>query len=374
MADKQGLLNYLSRSGKTDKESWMDLALMFGFDSPEKARKTWSKYRLRTSLPSNVKKYPILNPPINQTTGILTKRNSIKSDLDVIREEIRAIVREPNELAKQFLDFKESIKSTNCDREYLLELAVFDLHIGKLADQMETGEEYNTDIACQRFKDSIKELLGLVDTSKIERILLPIGNDLIHTDNKRGTTTAGTQVDCDSRFTKMTKVTKDLLINTINELSLLAPVDVIIVTGNHDSHATYMIGEILSAFYHNSPLVKVDNSPTQRKYYTYGSVAIQLTHGNEEKHHDLGLIFATERPHIWGLSKYRYCQLGHYHKNKRTNYVSIDEYQGFQVQILPSLSGTDAWHSSKGYFSKKAAKAFLFSKQKGLVAEYTYNV
>jgi len=54
--------------------------------------------------------------------------------------------------------------------------------------------------------------------------------------------------------------------------------------------------------------------------------------------------------------------------------LSVDEHQGFQVQILPSLSATDSWHASRGYNSKKQNKAFLFDPSEGLVAEYTYTI
>lgn len=380
MADKQGLIDYLDKTGgKTDKESWQELAYMFGFDNSEKARKAWGKAKKLPREVGSAAPHVYVPDPLYRAPGIpgytiTTTYPSSSLTKEEVLQEIRDTVKGSSELAQRFLDFKESLKVGRSKPTYLLELAIFDLHIGKLADRHETGEDYNTEEACKRFRDAIKNLIAHVNISDIERILLPIGNDLIHVDNKRGTTTAGTPVDCDSRFTSMIRSAKNLLIESINDLALVAPVDVVIVAGNHDNHATYMIGEILSAYYNDSPLVKIDNSPTPRKYYTYGTTAIQFSHGNEEQHRDLGLIFATERPHIWGLAKHRYCQLGHFHKNKRTNFISIDEYQGFQVQIIPSLSGSDAWHTQKGYFSKKSAKAFLFSRESGMVAEYTYTV
>ncbi|MEK6878329.1 MAG: hypothetical protein AABY22_01905, partial [Nanoarchaeota archaeon] len=59
------------------------------------------------------------------------------------------------------------------------------------------------------------------------------------------------------------------------------------------------------------------------------------------------------------------------HKNKKLNYLSVDEHQGFQVQTMPSLSGTDFWHKSKGYNSLKQAKALLFNPNEGLIGEFT---
>jgi len=259
-------------------------------------------------------------------------------------------------------------------REYLLEISIPDLHIGKLAWGLESGEDYDTKIACDRFKAAVNNLLKRTPVSSIAKIVLPIGNDLIHIDNAENQTTAGTQVDADSRFAKIVKTAKALLVEIIDELKQIAPVEVIIVRGNHDSTTTFLLGEVIEAWFHADPLVKVDNSPKWRKYYQYGQVGVQLTHGEKENHQELGLIFATEEPQLWADTKYRFCKLGHFHKTKKMNYVSVDNHQGFQIEILPSLSAADEWHSAKGYISNPQAKAFLYHKEEGEIAEYTYTV
>lgn len=300
-------------------------------------------------------------------TTVEIKANRTSTSLNLQKDVIL------NELKKAFPAkglIKRSTKKGNC----LLEISLFDLHFGKLAHEEEVGEDFDIKIASKRFTKAINELLSRVDLNQIDKILFPVGNDLFNVDNMAGTTTGGTPQDNDSRYHKMITVVKKLLITTITELSEIAPVDIVIVQGNHAFQTTFLLGEILDAYFHNDKNVNVDNNPKMRKYYSYGNTAIQLTHGNEEKHTDLGLIFATERPEMWANSKFRFCQLGHYHKSKTTQYVSVDEYQGFQVQILPSLSGSDAWHYRKGYKSMKAAKAFLISKKEGIIAEYTYTV
>ncbi len=262
----------------------------------------------------------------------------------------------------------------NFGGEYAYEISLPDVHFGKLAWDEESGEDYDLDIAEKRFETAVQELLSLVNRDKLDKIIFPIGNDMINIDSRRNETFAGTRQDCDSRFFKMVRTAKEILIKTINSLSRIASVDVIVVAGNHDSETMFMIGEILDAYYSQNGSVTIDNSASQRKYYQYGLNSFQYTHGNEESHKDLGLIFATERPQLWADTKYRFCKLGHFHKNKKIDYVSVDEYQGFQVQILPSLSGSDAWHSSKGYNSLKQAKGFLYHREKGKIAEYTYTV
>ena len=254
------------------------------------------------------------------------------------------------------------------------EINIPDIHFGKMSWGEESGEDYDLKIAEKRYLSAINELLSNVSEKSIEKFIFPIGNDMINIDSRRNETFAGTPQDSDSRFYKIVKTVKSILIKTINGLSLIAPVDVIVISGNHDTETMFMIGEMLDAYYHNNPIVNVDNSPKQRKYYQYGVSGFQYTHGNEEKHNELGLIFATEEPKLWADTKYRFCKLGHFHSNKKLQYLSVGEHQGFQVQVLPSLSGSDAWHKSKGYMSIKQAKGFLYDKDKGQIGEFTYSI
>lgn len=270
-------------------------------------------------------------------------------------------------------DFKLEAKA-KARKNQLLELAIFDLHLGKLSWKGETGEDYDMSIAIQRYKDCIAELLSRTDLSKIDRILLPLGNDMIHIDNKFKTTTAGTPQDTDGRFAKIIRVAKRLMIDTIEELSAIAPVDVMIVPGNHDQTVMFTLGEILEAFFYGNEDVTIYNDPKLRKYYKYGQNMIMFTHGSEEKHADLGLIAATEAPSIWANTKYREVHLGHLHKSKSVKYTNVDEYQGFKIRIINSLSGTDAWHYSKGYMSLKGAEAFIWDAEKGLITNHFYNL
>jgi hypothetical protein len=99
-----------------------------------------------------------------------------------------------------------------------------------------------------------------------------------------------------------------------------------------------------------------------------------FTHGNEEKHLDLASIVPTEKPELWYKSKFREVHLGHFHSRKVIKYTDVQEQRGLIIRILPSLSGTDAWHNSKGYMSIKSAVAFLYDKDNGLAAEYSHNI
>lgn len=262
-------------------------------------------------------------------------------------------------------------------REYqktqLLELALFDMHFGKLAHADESGEDYDLKIAEQRYYKAISTLLSRVNLKNIGRILLPVGQDLINVDNLQNSTTAGTPQDCDSRFHKIVKTVKRVLITTIDSLKQIAPIDVVISVGNHDEQTSFLIGEMLDAYYHNDKNVEVFNSASLRKYYKFGITSIMFTHGNRERFNDLGMIFAAEKPELWANTKQRFIQIGHYHHNK-VQVLQKQEFQGFQVEIIPSLSASDAWHTGKGFNSLKQAKAFLYDKDEGRIGEFPYTV
>lgn len=301
----------------------------------------------------------------------IKEENNIALQKDLIIKELLEKAPDLNEVltaASHLLD------SEDYDKKYLLEIAIPDAHFGKLSHEEESGEDYDLKIATKRFVETVKSLVRKVDVNSIDRILFPIGNDLINVDNKYNTTTGGTPQDCDTRFYKVVRTVKNLLIDTINYLTAIAPVDVVIVAGNHDEQTSFMIGEMLDSYYHNTNRVTVYNAASLRKYYKYGTTSIMFTHGNKEKHSDLGMIFAAENPKLWAETTQRYIQLGHLHHNRKISYLSAQEFQGFEIQVIPSISGSDAWHYGKGFDSLKQAKAFLFDKEEGKVGEFTHTI
>ena len=251
----------------------------------------------------------------------------------------------------------------------LLELNIFDLHLGKIAWSEETGHNYNLEIASKLFSDCIDEFIFECQNKNIERIVLPIGNDFFNSDRSHpfNSTTKGTPQEEDTRWQKTFRTGRQLIVDNINKLSQIAPVDVIMVPGNHDYERNFYLGDSLEGWFYNNPNVNVDNSPSPRKYYNYGKVLIGYTHGNEEKLTDLPLIMAHEKPTEWALSSFREFHLGHEHRKKEIKYKSTEEHQGVIIRFMSSLSATDSWHHKRGYIgSKRSAEAMFWDGEKGL--------
>lgn len=350
-AINQAIDAYMKASPKRLNETgyYTKVASLYGVH-PERVRKRWRQ--------------------IQKKIEPITPFNQKKILLDEIK---RASLNHNNNNTS--IDLSPIVKLNIAERQlknHALEINIPDLHIGKLAWDKESGEDYDISIAVDRYTKAVRELVSRVNPHILEKIILPVGNDLINVDNAGNMTTAGTHVSCDSRFGKMFQTAKKLLIETIDFLSGIAPVHVEIVPGNHDSIATFTLGEVLDAWFHNNERVTVFNSHTPRKYVVYGKNLIMYTHGHREKLNDLGIICATEQPQLWAATKYRRVHVGHFHHSRQVKFSDVQEYPGFTVKILNSLSSNDAWHAEQGYLSLKGAEAFLYNKEKGLVANYYY--
>lgn len=254
----------------------------------------------------------------------------------------------------------------------MYEVSVFDHHVGKLAWMPETGSNYDLAIARHDYMAAVEDLLERIK-EPIDLILFPVGNDFLHTDNLAGTTTKGTPQDCDGRWAKMFTTGSHLLISSIERMRQLAPVEVMVIPGNHDRERMFYVGEVLSARFHGAKDVKVLNEPKPRKYKAFGVNLIGFTHGCDEKETELPRLMADEVPELWAKAKFREWHTAHQHKRKEVRWVSTDTHGKTVVRRLPSLSGTDSWHYGKGYVGNRASEAYLWSKEDGYLAHFSHS-
>lgn len=273
------------------------------------------------------------------------------------------------------------------DEPHLLEIAIHDPHIGMLAWGREVGQPYDSDIAVADYGAAVEHLLGVSSFYPIERILYIVGHDLLHVDapgvNARGgTTAAGTPQDVDSRLARMFTYARRAVVAGIDRARLIAPVDVVVVPGNHDRESMYKLGEVLYAWYRNDDAVNVIYGPNKRKFYGYGRNAFMLTHGEEyrRKRDNLPMIFATECPaELWVQSEggCREVHTGHNHVMLRGGYyptAEVDESRGIRTRSLPALTPPDSWHYEQGYKHQRAATALVYRKSGGVAGEHQFTL
>lgn len=252
-----------------------------------------------------------------------------------------------------------------------------DLHLGKLANKEEVGEDYDLKIASERFLSTIRALLKKSSQGyKFKKIIFSTLGDTLHVDNTKSTTTAGTYVESDTRASKIFSTALEIITEAIDECKLYAEVvEFVNINGNHCELSEQHLGVAIKAYYRNDKNVIIDSAPKNRKYKMVGENLLVYSHG-DCKMNDLPLAIATEEPVLWGRSKYRIIQLGHLHSSKKRVYQSEDEFNGVTVRHFSSLSGTDQWHDKNNFINNiKKATALVFNEQEvGIVAEFNHTV
>lgn len=253
---------------------------------------------------------------------------------------------------------------------YLLELPIMDFHLGKLAWSAETGgADYDLKIAEALWRKTVTDLLGKAAVfGPPERVLFPIGQDFFHFDTPTTTTTAGTQLDSDTRWQKMFSKGVELLVWAVEQCRVLAPVKIIWIPGNHDTVLSYAATVGIAQRYANAGDVVVDLSPMPRKYERYGRNLIGFAHGEDEGKRIEGLM-QVEAAGMWGKSIWREYHCGHLHSE------SVTTKNGIVFRRISSITAPDAWHSEKGFLgATRQATAFVWDKEKGLQAILVSNV
>jgi hypothetical protein len=205
----------------------------------------------------------------------------------------------------------------------------------------------------------------------VSRILFPVGNDYFNVNDKKEETIHGTRQQEDTRWQKTFRKGHQLMVQQIDKLQTIAPVDVLVIPGNHDEERAFYMGEVLSAWYRNCPNVTVDNRAVKRKYYAHGVNLIGLTHGYYEKPATLCNLMPLEVPQLWAASKYREFHLGDKH-HKKDMITITEEFTGVVVRILRALSAASTWSFDKGYLGAlRAGEGFLWHPSNGLIAQFT---
>lgn len=283
-----------------------------------------------------------------------------------------------NQIFKKINNFIEEYSPTyttikHTKGNHLLVINPADIHIGKYANELETGEQYDCETAVLRVLEGIE---GLIQKSKgfdIDRVLFCVGNDVLHIDNVYNTTTKGTHQDTDGKWWEHYEIALMLYVKCIETLRQIAPVDVIHSMSNHDYQSGFHLAHTLKSWFRKTKDVSFDITVANRKYYKYGNNLIGLEHGDGAKMDKLPLLMAQEKPEMWSKSKFRYWYLHHIHHKVKHKWLDAKDYIGVTVEYMRSPSSADSWHSRKGFCGAyKACEAFVHDKESGQVARLTH--
>ena len=283
-----------------------------------------------------------------------------------------------NQIFKKINNFIEEYSPTyttikHTKGNHLLVINPADIHIGKYANELETGEQYDCETAVVRVLEGIEGLIQKSKGFEIDRVLFCVGNDVLHIDNVYNTTTKGTHQDTDGKWWEHYEIALMLYVKCIETLRQIAPVDVIHSMSNHDYQSGFHLAHTLKSWFRKTDDVSFDITVSNRKYYKYGNNLIGLEHGDGAKMDKLPLLMAQERPEMWSKSKFRYWYLHHIHHKVKHKWLDAKDYIGVTVEYMRSPSSADSWHSRKGFCGAyKACEAFVHDKESGQVARLTH--
>lgn len=260
-------------------------------------------------------------------------------------------------------------KKRNDGEGYLVCWGIWDAHLGMYAFAEEAGEDYDIKIATRRVKNSVDDMIGELSMYKIERVVMPIGNDYLHFDSMKHETAAGTSLDFDTRYTRVFREGFNCQVYAVERaLEICDDIWLPYVPGNHDTTSSYHLVHALAQYFRNDPRVKMDDRMIPRKYVVHGQTGICFAHGKDVADNTYPLIFGDEMrrdfPHEWMNVRYKEVQIGHRHQRLEKMYKSLTPLNGLLLRMNPSLSNVDAWHHSKGFVGEpmKSVEAWRYSR------------
>lgn len=281
-------------------------------------------------------------------------------EFDILKSKILQSVKE---YAPQYKPFKYE----GCEKGHLLLIDPADVHVGKLCKAFETGEEYNSQIAVQRVKEGVNGILNKTINFGIDQIALIIGNDILHTDSPRRTTTSGTPQDTDGMWYDNFLMAKELYIDIIEQLMQIAPVTVIYNPSNHDYTHGFFLAQLIETHFRNAKDVSFQVDLSHRKAFRYFNNLIGTTHGDGAKEANLPLLLAQEFAELWSMTSNRYIYTHHVHHKTSKDYI------GVTIESLRSPSAADSWHHRNGFqHSPKAIEGYIHCKEHGQIARITH--
>jgi len=278
--------------------------------------------------------------------------------------------------------------------EHLLVIDLADVHFMKLCVKTETGYTYDRDVARHRVLEGTRGLLEMARGFGVGRILFVLGNDSLHVDNPKGTTTSGTHQDTDGSIFQGFSDARAAFVAAIEECAEVADVDLVHCMSNHDWVTGWTLSQCIAAHFGRHPNVHTSTynlSEAHRKYYRFGSNLIGLTHGDGTKEEKLyGHIVTEARQHI-GECRHVYWVCHHvHHKNRLKRGVDVwqteKDHNGMTVlnagaaapegthvsiEYVRSPSPPDGWHDRNGYVNRQGVECFLFHPHEGQKARFT---
>jgi hypothetical protein len=168
-----------------------------------------------------------------------------------------------------------------------------------------------------------------------------------------------------------------LLIQAIDMLKEVAPVEVIEVSGNHDTYISFTMARVMRAHYRSDENVTVNASPSPYKFVHYGCNLIGFKHDSKPSNQvRLAAVMANEMPEAWAATDggYREWHVSDQHRKGVGSLVAMEE-QGVSLEFLPSIVVPNGWHREMTFnHQKRGAMGWVWNYEIGPEARIQLNL
>lgn len=234
-------------------------------------------------------------------------------------------------------------------------LPIVDLHYNLLATNFITGNDYNCQIARDRFLSVIDDNISRIRDKGICKIIFPIGNDLFNANGINGTTFKNTPQTNEKHIFEAYVELFNMMVSAIASLASVAPVDVVYIPSNHDKEVTFYFMHNLYTQFKNTDGVEIDYSPVCNKYRRFGNTLMLFTH--DAKLEKVSNIVFDESKELSNGVKYVEAFLAHLHVE------IVRQERNVTIRRLPTMSGKSSWSVENGYGSNMVSQSFIINNE-----------
>jgi hypothetical protein len=245
---------------------------------------------------------------------------------------------------------------------------VADLHIGMLADEEESGQNWDTKIAQSVFQNVFDRLVEVTPSAECA-VVAQLG-DLTHIDDQRNVTPQSKhQLDADTRYFRVLRIAVSLMKWAIERLrEKYSKVIYRGCRGNHDMTAHYAVTLALSEYYSDCDDVEIVSEASEFYVFEHGVNMLLLHHGDRAKPDRLVQFAAAEWPEIWGRTRHRLALSGHVHHETRK------ELGGMAFESVGTIIPRDAYAASSAYSAKSQLISIVLDAEEGEISRNKVNI
>jgi len=273
----------------------------------------------------------------------------------------RARLQAINDTLAGYKPFPRRRKPTRTNRELLNLYTLADAHIGMYAEAIESGEDYDLQIA----EDTIMcAFSAMIDrTPDADWGVLALLGDWQHFDGLIAQTPKHKHpLDASARYHSVCSLSARLAIALCERmLDKHNQVRVVVLQGNHDEASSAWLQIMLRHVWAKNNRITIPNNAAPYMAMLHGKTMLAWHHGHKRTDDSLRDVFAGDLRwrEMWGQAHYAYIHTGHAH----SNYVV--ERGGALIERHPTLSARDAYASRAGYYSRRQARAITYHRDGG---------